>query len=241
MDNGLCLRMFLICAGVFAAPGPLAGQNSPARISSGIAVTTVLGPVATGTLFNGDYSFVIAVPANAARLDITLSTQPATADVDLFGRRGQDVAVVNQQVVYDQASTGETGTEAISIPSPQPGDYYIALAIYTNGVQVTCSLKATVTPGTNTAVPVLPGTGVLNAADNTHRTSRLGPSFLSMGRTWHRARRAVRCLCQPRYWELRWKSRRAAARMRRRCSLFPPHRSMRNSRMKQSETECKSG
>src|ERR1017187_6901848 len=37
----------------------------------------------------------------------------------------------------------------------------------------------------------------------THRTSRLGPSFLSMGRTWHRARRAVRCLCQPRYWELR--------------------------------------
>src|ERR1039457_931752 len=167
MDNGLCLRMFLICAGVFAAPGPLAGQNSPARISSGIAVTTVLGPVATGTLFNGDYSFVIAVPANAARLDITLSTQPATADVDLFGRRGQDVAVVNQQVVYDQASTGDTGTEAISIPSPQPGDYYIALAIYTNGVQVTCSLKATVTPGTNTAVPVLPGTGVLNAADNT--------------------------------------------------------------------------
>src|SRR5664280_2971816 len=45
--------------------------------------------------------------------------------------------------------------------------YYIALAIYTNGVQVTCSLKATVTPGTNTAGPALPGTGVLNAADNT--------------------------------------------------------------------------
>jgi len=162
-----CLRMFVICAGVFAAPVPLAGQNSPTRISSGIAVTTVLGPVATGTLFNGDYSFVIAVPANAARLDITLSTQPATADVDLFGRRGQDVAVVNQQVVYDQASTGDAGTEAISIPSPQPGDYYIALAVYTNGVQVTCSLKATVTPGANSAAPVLPAAGVLNAGDNT--------------------------------------------------------------------------
>src|SRR5450759_54947 len=150
-----CLRMFVICAGVFAAPGPLAGQNSPTRLSSGVGVTTVLGPVATGSLFNGDYSFVIAVPANAARLDITLSTQPATADVDLFGRRGQDVAVVNQQVVYDQASTGDAGTEAISIPSPQPGDYYIALAVYTNGVQVTCSLKATVTPGANSAAPVL--------------------------------------------------------------------------------------
>ena len=162
-----CLRMFVICAGVFAAPVPLAGQNSPTRISSGIAVTTVLGPVATGTLFNGDYSFVIAVPANAARLDITLSTQPATADVDLFGRRGQDVAVVNQQVVYDQASTGDAGTEAISISSPQPGDYYIALAVYTNGVQVTCSLKATVTPGANSAAPVLPAAGVLNAGDNT--------------------------------------------------------------------------
>jgi uncharacterized protein (TIGR03437 family) len=159
--------MFVICAGVFAAPGPLAGQNSPTRLSSGVGVTTVLGPVATGTLFNGDYSFVIAVPANAARLDITLSTQPTTADVDLFGRRGQDVAVVNQQVVYDQASTGDAGTEAISIPSPQPGDYYIALAVYTNGVQVTCSLKATVTPGANSAAPVLPAAGVLNAGDNT--------------------------------------------------------------------------
>src|ERR1017187_5330443 len=105
MDNGLCLRMFLICAGVFAAPGPLAGQNSPARISSGIAVTTVLGPVSTGTLFNGDYSFVIAVPANAARLDITLSTQPATADVDLFGRRGQDVAETDRHRLSRVVST----------------------------------------------------------------------------------------------------------------------------------------
>src|ERR1017187_6782017 len=167
MKHGIWSPVVLICLGVLVTPGPLHGQYSATRLTSGVAVATVLGPVATSTLFTGDYSLVIAVPANASRLDITLSTQPATADVDLFARRGQDIAVVNQQVVYDQASTGDTGTEAISIPSPQPGDYYIALAIYTNGVQVTCSLKATVTPGTNTAVPVLPGTGVLNAADNT--------------------------------------------------------------------------
>src|ERR1017187_1884730 len=92
MGNRLGLRIFLICAGVFAAPAPLAGQYSPTRLSSGVAVATVLGPVTTGTLFTGNYSLVIAVPANASRLDITLSTDPATADADLFVRRGQDVA-----------------------------------------------------------------------------------------------------------------------------------------------------
>jgi uncharacterized protein (TIGR03437 family) len=167
MGNRLGLRIFLICAGVFAAPAPLAGQYSPTRLSSGVAVATVLGPVTTGTLFTGDYSLVIAVPANASRLDITLSTEPATADADLFVRRGQDVALVNQQVVFDQSSTGATGTEAISIPAPQVGDYYIALAIRTTGIQVTCTVKATVTPGVNSEAPVLPAAGVLNAGDNT--------------------------------------------------------------------------
>jgi len=236
MKHGLCAKVFLICAGVFAAAGPLAGQYSPTRLSSAVAVTKVPGPVAAGTLFFGNYSLVIAVPANTSRLDITLATQPATANVDLYARRGQDVALLNQQPVYDQSSTGGTGTEAISITSPQPGDYYIALAVLTSGVQVTCSVRATVTPGANSAAPVLPAAGVLNAADN---TANFAPGTLLTLYGTNLAQ-GTQSGSLPLPTTLLGTSVEVQVNGRTYAAPLSPYRSMRNSRMKPSEAECKS-
>ncbi len=160
-------QLLLVVLGVLIRPGPLEAQLTPTRLSSGVAVTRTLGPVSTSTLYTGDFGFVISVPANATRLDITLSSQPATTDVDLFARFGQAVNLVNQQIVFDHSSTGDAGDETITIPAPQQGDHHIALALYTNGIAVSCTIRATVTQPTGSPLPVLPSIGVLNAADNT--------------------------------------------------------------------------
>src|SRR4051812_37749745 len=96
-------------------------------------------PAVTGSrLFPG---FSVTVPAGATRLDIAVRTTTPNADVDLFVRYGQDVALVSGNVVADFTSQGPTGNEQVTIsasstPTLRAGTYYISLGLFTNNIQV---------------------------------------------------------------------------------------------------------
>ena len=176
--------LFTLVLGVFAE-SPVSAQfkakalhSAPARLAdftphiltSGTPVTFTIGPVKQNTLFSGDFSSMITVPAGATRLEIKLETQPSGADVDLYARFGADVTLNNGSVVADHGSEGSTGSESIVItstssPALKAGDYYIALGLFTFDTTATVTLTATVTGGA--AVPVVPANGVVNAADGT--------------------------------------------------------------------------
>jgi uncharacterized protein (TIGR03437 family) len=146
---------------------------TPNVLSSGVPFNLSIGPVTQSTLFTGDYSSVITVPAGATRLEIQVTTQPGTADVDLYARFGADVELSGTAVVAEHRSDGDTGNELVVItsttsPALRAGTYYIALGLFTLNVTATVTIKATVTPGVPAlGVPVLTTGSVVNAADGT--------------------------------------------------------------------------
>ncbi len=124
-------------------PAPLGGP-----LVSGQPRAVTVGPVEAPTIFFGENSFRINVPEGATRLEVTLSSASA-GDVDLFVRRGQDVALEDGRVVADFRSTGNEANEQVTISGAQlqPGTYFIALAALTPGATVQGTLTATVTGG----------------------------------------------------------------------------------------------
>ncbi|MBS1829649.1 MAG: PPC domain-containing protein [Acidobacteria bacterium] len=138
---------------------------------SGQARTFSIGPVNSATLFRGENSFTINVPENATRLEIKLATTPATADVDLFARAGQDTAIESGRVVADARSEGPDGNETIVITGTalKPGPYFISYALFTTGVTAQCTLTATVSTGT------APATGPVTLTSGVPAGFRIGP------------------------------------------------------------------
>jgi hypothetical protein len=131
---------------------PPAGSRA---LASGVSRSFSIGPVTSGTLFNGQNGFTVDVPQNATRLEIRITTGTANADVDLFARFGADVVVESQQVVADYRSDGLTGDESIVItasssPPLRAGTYFVGLGLFTSNVTATGSIIATVTSGGGT-------------------------------------------------------------------------------------------
>jgi hypothetical protein len=122
-----------------------ATREAATQLISDEPVIVSLNAVSSPTLFRGDNSYVINVPAGATRMEVRLTS--INADVDLFVRRGQDVEIVGGQALADYTSDSGGGIESVVItgPSLQPGPYYIAIGLYTTGVSATCMLSATYT------------------------------------------------------------------------------------------------
>jgi hypothetical protein len=128
------------------APG--GGGTGATALVSGQARTVSLGPVSTPTLYNGTAGYTVTVPANASRLEITLQSD-SSADVDLFARNGADVAIEGNRIFSDASSINRDSNEQIVISGSalRPGTYFIAMVLYTTGVPVQASLRATVFTG----------------------------------------------------------------------------------------------
>jgi hypothetical protein len=142
-------------ATVRTAPPPPSGQ---VKLTSGRPQSFQFDPVNTGTLFRGDYSMIVDVPANARRLVVQVATTTADADVDLHVRYGTDTAIQNASIVADYSSEGPTGAETITItpastPALKAGQYYISLAVFTNGKTIAGTVTATVDTGAPDRTP----------------------------------------------------------------------------------------
>ena len=147
-----------------AQPGRIEPKIAKPLVS-GVSASLSFPAVPIPTLFNGDFGYFIDVPPGTTRLDVTLN---ASADLDLYVRLGQDVDLVNGQVIFDYRSATFGGNEAVHITgSPIPaGRYYIAAAVFALGVPSTASLTAAYTVGclysldsSGASFPVSGGTG----------------------------------------------------------------------------------
>jgi hypothetical protein len=119
---------------------------------SGQARNFSIGPVAGGTLINGQSGFRIEVPEGARRVDIRLAATRPELDIDLHVRFGQDVTLNGTTIVSDHSSTGDSGVEELGItqassPPLRPGTYYIAIGLFARNVVVTGTITATITGG----------------------------------------------------------------------------------------------
>jgi pre-peptidase len=136
-------------------PAATGGTNT---LTSGVPVTFTLAAVNDGSLVNGKNGFSIDVPQGAVRLDVILRTTTPNADLDLYVRYGQDVAMGANGLVADYVSEGPIGLEFIFIgnasrPALRAGTYYIALGQFTTGIEITGALLATVTTAGGTPPP----------------------------------------------------------------------------------------
>ncbi|MEK7408077.1 MAG: PPC domain-containing protein [Acidobacteriota bacterium] len=139
-----------ITATVTTAPSPPPPSGGPTALTSGVARNFTIGPVTTGTLFNGDRGYTISVPQGATRLEIRLLTATPNVDIDLFARFGADTTISGDKAVADHSSEGAAGDETIiitstSTPPLRAGTYYISLALFTREVTASGTLTATVT------------------------------------------------------------------------------------------------
>ncbi|MCC6539847.1 MAG: pre-peptidase C-terminal domain-containing protein [Bryobacterales bacterium] len=143
-----------ITATVSGTPAPTTNVLTP-----GVPRSFRLGPVQSGTLFNGNNGFRIVVPEGARRLIVKLtSDRPDVYDMDLFLRLGQDATVSGNSVVSDHSSTGPSGDEEINItqasqPALRPGTYFVGLALYTANITATGNILVTIEGGNTTTPP----------------------------------------------------------------------------------------
>jgi len=139
----------------------LEGRSASSRdLVSGVPAQVSLDAVTGPTLFTGDFSYRIVVPQGATRLDVTLATATANANVDLFVRYASDNAVTSGAITTDHRAETAGGNEQISItatstPPLRAGTYFVSLAVRTVNVAVRATLTATVTTAASSAPTVL--------------------------------------------------------------------------------------
>ena len=125
---------------------PISGARP---LVSGTAVEFNYPAVNSPVLQQGDLGYRIEVPANAASLVVELNGNPTTLDLDLHARYGAEPNVVNTRINADYNSTGDTGLERIeinslSVPPLRPGTYFLSFSVWTPGIPVRGTIKATV-------------------------------------------------------------------------------------------------
>ncbi|MBI3210779.1 MAG: PPC domain-containing protein [Candidatus Solibacter usitatus] len=157
-----------------APPQPAPGGNHD--LTSGVPAAVALTAVSGNTLISGENGYRIVVPQGATRLDIVLTTNTPGVDLDLYARYNTDVVVTSGTAVADHRSDGPTGSEQITItptssPALRAGTYYIALGVFTNGVNINATLTATVT--TPSAPP--PSAGAVALTSGTPRNFTISP------------------------------------------------------------------
>ncbi|MBC7927204.1 MAG: trypsin-like peptidase domain-containing protein, partial [Bryobacteraceae bacterium] len=125
------------------APPPADGGNPVGtQITSGRPVEFSVGPVTGATLFSGANSFRVEIPQGATRMEIKLAS---AGQVGFIVRKDQPPAVVGGRAQGDYTSPGNTGNESLvvnsgSTPPLQAGTYYIGVALFTTGQQVSATL-----------------------------------------------------------------------------------------------------
>jgi len=124
-------------------------------LASGVAASVSLPTVSRSTLFFGDFSFRIEVPAGSTSLDIHLTDIRSIGDLDMYARYGADVGLSAGRPVADHLSDGVfTEEERIvigtgSVPPLRVGTYFIAFALFPflGPASATATIRATVTAG----------------------------------------------------------------------------------------------
>jgi len=149
--------VYFISMGVFsnnvAIPATLqatittASQTAPNVLTTGTPRTFNFPAVGSATLFNGANSYTVNVPANATQLEIRVNTATPNVDMDLYMRRGTDVALVQGQVVSDRSDTTVGGIKTIIIRNTdglREGTYYVSFLVYSTGRAITGQITATI-------------------------------------------------------------------------------------------------
>ena len=141
-----------------------------ARLTSGKPFNLLFGPgAARAEGYNG---YWVDVPPGATQLDIRLVTTTPNADVDLYANRD-----IRPSAVFDEntkelvgyksrhSATGPGGDETITItpasnPPLEPGPYFIAVHVRTQGVRVNRKLTAEVTASESEIAARVPTFGI---------------------------------------------------------------------------------
>ena len=142
---------YTLHARVTAAPPPSNRAGGP--LTPGQPAPFRLGPVDNPTIFHGDYSYRLEVPANATR--VTFSLQPnESVDMSLrvrFGEdiaRGQDRSWIADYFSRDRSQNNERIVITRSSDPPlRAGTYYAALSLWDTGVVAEGTLTATIETG----------------------------------------------------------------------------------------------
>ena len=119
------------------------------QLISGVPMEFSLPSVSNPTIFSGPFwGYRVEVPEGATELKVRVITTTAGTNVDLYVRRGED-PVSGSRIVADYSSTGPGGNESIlatptASPPLQAGTYFVALLLWTTGVEVSGTLTADV-------------------------------------------------------------------------------------------------
>lgn len=117
-------------------------------LTPGVPASFELPRVDGPTLFTGANAYEIEVPAGAVQLDLKVSTATPGVDVDLHLSRGERPAIVNSGIDSEYDSTTLTGEELITLTPDNgliPGQYFAALALWTENAVVQGSIQADIT------------------------------------------------------------------------------------------------
>ena len=137
-------------------PPPTGGGTTGTLLTSNVAANFTVGPVAGASLLPGSYR--VDVPQGATRLEIQLRTSTPNVDIDLFARAGSAPVLAEGRVTSDFSAATDSGDETIVItptssPALRAGTYFIAMALFTTGVEARGTLTAIVTGGGGTTTP----------------------------------------------------------------------------------------
>lgn len=104
-------------------------------------------------------TYRLEVPGRATRAGFRIVTDTPGVNVDLVVRKDRPAAIVDGQVVFDYASTSDTGEETIifdaeSTPPLSPGTYYATLVLFTTGRSAEGAIVGDYVAGESSAAPV---------------------------------------------------------------------------------------
>ncbi len=159
-------------------PPPPTGGTEGTALTSDAPASFRMGPVEGPTLLGGSSVYRVQVPQGATRLEIRLRTSTANTDLDLFVRHGSAPALSGGRVTADFSAATDSGDETIVItptssPALRAGTYFIAMALFTPGVEARGTLTAVVTGGTTTPPP---SSGAVALTSGQTRTITIEPS-----------------------------------------------------------------
>ena len=131
---------------------PQPSQPGGSDVRPDAPVKFQLPAVGQPTLFTGQHLYRVNVPQGATKLQINVQSDASSVDVDLYVRHGSEVAIDNGAAVADHASESESGNERIIItpassPALRPGTYYIALALFSTGVNASGTILVSIEGG----------------------------------------------------------------------------------------------
>ena len=158
--------------------GPLtSGQPAPFRLGP-----RDLGTIFTRTIYNGNNSFRLEVPANAAGVTFILNSATPDVNTDLFVRFEENNVVRDGRVVSDYSSETTSGNERIVItrssdPPLRSGTYYASLALSDQGIVAEGTIAAYLDQDSSAGGPLISSGGIVPAT-GTPIVHRISPNAL---------------------------------------------------------------